>query len=70
MGPTTEANGRKSDSKSSVQPASETPSAPKAWKDMTQEERAVFEYEELKAAAHVELPSYLTNSSKRKNGRD
>lgn len=46
------------------------PSAPKAWKDMTQEERAVFEYEELKAAAHVELPSYLTNSSKRKNGRD
>ena len=70
MGPTTEANGRKSDSTSSVQPASETPSAPKAWKDMTQEERAVFEYEELKAAAHVELPSYLTNSSKRKNGRD
>ncbi|MBZ5941275.1 hypothetical protein K1W63_02620 [Weissella cibaria] len=70
MGPTTETNGRESDSTSSVQPASETPSSPKAWKDMTQEERAVFEYEELKAAAHVELPSYLTNSSKRKNGRD
>ena len=70
MGPTTETNGRESDSTSSIQPASETPSAPKAWKDMTQEERAAFEYEELKAAAHVELPSYLTNSSKRKNGRD
>lgn len=70
MGPTTETNGRESDSTSSVQPASETPSAPKAWKDMTQEERAVFEYEELKAAAHVELPSYLTNPPKRKNGRD
>lgn len=68
--PTIETNGRESDSTSSVQPASETPSAPKSWHDMTQEERAVFEYEELKAAAHVELPSYLTNPSKRNNGRD
>lgn len=68
--PTIETNGRDAGSTRSVPPASETPSAPKAWKDMTQEERAVFEYEELKAAAHVELPSYLTNSSKRKNGRD
>lgn len=69
-GNTTETSGRDAGRTRSVPPASETPSAPKAWKDMTQEERAVFEYEELKAAAHVELPSYLTNSSKHKNGRD
>jgi len=65
-GPMTGTNGRNVD----VSPASEIPSAPKAWKDMTQEERAVFEYEELKAAAHFELPSYLTNPPKRENGRD